>query len=126
MITVCYSRATLLHGIHMHAPQEAVTEHPEGAVIAVLVTPGAKETRLFCSYDPWRNALECRIQAPAQTGKANRELVERSAAWFSVPARSVSILGGERSSRKRLLIMGISREKVLDRLPVQDDGCPRS
>ncbi len=105
----------------MHTPQEAVTEHPEGTVIAVLVTPGAKDARLFCSFHPWRNALECHIHSPAQKGKANRELVERCAEWFSVPVRSISILSGEGSSRKRILIRGVSRKWVLDRLSSLED-----
>jgi uncharacterized protein (TIGR00251 family) len=117
MITVCYSRATLLHVIEMHTSQEAVTEHPAGTVIAVLVTPDAKDVRLFSSYHPWRNALECRIRAPAQSGKANRELIQRIAEWFSVPERSVKILSGERSGRKMILIQGLSRQQVLERLP---------
>jgi uncharacterized protein (TIGR00251 family) len=100
----------------MHTLQEAVTEHPEGTVIAVLITPDAKKSRLFSCYHPWRNALECRIRAPAQEGKANRELIQQCAKWFSVPDQSISILSGERSSRKLILIRGISRQKVLETL----------
>jgi uncharacterized protein (TIGR00251 family) len=119
MITVCYSRATLLHVREMHPPQEAVKEHPEGTVIAVLVTPDAQATRLFYAYHPWRKSLECSIRAPAQTGKANRELIQHCAEWFSVPVQSIRILSGERSNRKRILVQGISRQKVLKYLSEQ-------
>ncbi|MDD1677581.1 MAG: DUF167 domain-containing protein [Methanomicrobiales archaeon] len=105
----------------MHTVQEAITEHPDGTVIAVLVTPGAKKSCLFSSYHQWRNALECEIQAPAQTGKANRELIQRCADRFSIPAKSISILTGERSSRKLILIRGISRELVLDMIGEQKE-----
>jgi uncharacterized protein (TIGR00251 family) len=100
----------------MHTLQEAVTEHPEGTVIAVLVSPDAKKSRLFACYHPWRNALECRIRAPAQDGKANRELMQQCAEWFSVPVQSIEILSGERSARKLILIRGIPRQKVLETL----------
>jgi uncharacterized protein (TIGR00251 family) len=103
----------------MNLLEGTVIDHPEGTVIAVLVTPGAKENRLFFSYQPWRKALECTIQAPAESGKANRELIRLIAEWFSVPAISISVLSGERSSRKLLLIRGISRNKVLESLPVE-------
>ena len=92
---------------------DAVTAHPEGTVIAVLITTGAKENHLFISCHPWRKALECRIRAPAIEGKANRELILQCAERLCVPQNAIRILTGHRSGQKKILLRGKSREDVL-------------
>jgi uncharacterized protein (TIGR00251 family) len=98
----------------MFREEEAVTEHPEGTVIAVIVYAGAKETCLFSAYHPWRKAFECTIGTSPVEGKANRELIRHCATWFNIPHSSVRILTGQRSDQKKVLIQGKSRKEVLD------------
>lgn len=51
-----------------------------------------------------RGVLKVRVQAPPERGKANRELRELLARQFGVPSRNVSILSGETSPLKQVLV----------------------
>ncbi|HJX04741.1 MAG TPA: DUF167 domain-containing protein [Thermoplasmata archaeon] len=73
--------------------------HGEFCTITVDASPGASRTEIV-GTNPWRKALQVRIAAQAKDGEANAELVRFLAERLSVPASSVRILRGERSSLK--------------------------
>ena len=95
---------------------DALQDHPEGVVVSVVVHPGARTTRCFIAYDSWRKALTCEIAAEAERGKANRELQREIAGYLNLPPSAVTLLSGERSHRKTILIHGLSREDLSKRL----------
>jgi len=73
--------------------------HGDFCTIAVEVSPGAARTEIT-GIDPWRKALQIRVAAQAKDGKANAELIRFIAEKTSVPAGSVRLLKGEKSSLK--------------------------
>lgn len=117
VIHVRYCRATfLLNGDPMPDISGAVSVERQGIVIAIEVTAGAKAAVFPSGYNEWRRTISCRVLAPALEGKANRAIVRLVAETLGVPASSVSILSGIVSSQKRVLVTGINREQVLERL----------
>lgn len=58
------------------------------------------------------NALLVRLSAPPVEGAANAELIERLADAFGVPKRSISLVSGDTSRQKRLLIRGVTVDQV--------------
>jgi len=74
-------------------------KHGEHCTITVDASPGASRTEIV-GINPWRKALQVRIAAQAKDGEANAELVRFLAEKLSVPAGSIRILRGERSSLK--------------------------
>ena len=77
----------------------------DGVVIDVRVIPRAGHSGIAGTRD---NALLVRLNAPPVEGAANAELVEVMAQALGVPKRSVTIVSGERSRRKRLRVVGVS------------------
>ena len=117
VIHVRYCRATfLLHGARMPDISEAVTEERPGVIIAIEVTAGAKEAVFPSGYNEWRHTVGCRVTAPALEGRANKAVIRVIAERLCVPNSSVSILSGASSSQKRVLVAGVGRQQVLDRL----------
>ena len=94
----------------------AVSEERQGIVIALEVTAGTKEASFPAGYNEWRRSIGCRVPAPAIEGRANKAIIRLVAEKLGVPASGVSILSGAVSSHKRVLVTGIGRQQVLDRL----------
>ena len=61
-------------------------------------------------------ALKVRLRAPAVEDRANEALVEFLAELLKTSRSAVSILSGERSRVKRIEILGVTRQQVLNLL----------
>jgi uncharacterized protein (TIGR00251 family) len=96
----------------------AVSEERQGVIISIEVTAGVKEAGFPAGYNEWRRSIGCRVSAPAIEGRANKAIIRLVAEKMGVSASAVSILSGSTSSQKRVLVIGISRQQVLDRLGI--------
>lgn len=88
-------------------------ETPDGVLLAVRVIPRAKKTAL-AGTRPGEDgdALLVRLAAPPVEGAANDALVTFLAARLQVPRRAVRIVGGERGRRKRVMVAGVTADRV--------------
>lgn len=94
----------------------AVSEEQQGVIIAIEVTAGAKEAVFPSGYNEWRRTIGCRVPSPALEGRANKAMLSLIAEKLGVPTSSVRILSGTASSQKRVLVAGMDRKQVLDRI----------
>lgn len=60
--------------------------------------------------------LRIRLQAPPVEGKANRELARFVARELGLKKNRVTLVSGEKSREKSILLQGLSPEEVRDRL----------
>ena len=74
---------------------------PGGVVINVRVIPRAGRSGLAGTRD---NALLVRLNAPPVEGAANAELLDVLSDILHVPKRTLTIVSGERSRSKRVLV----------------------
>ena len=79
----------------------------EGWLISVHAQPGAKKSAVAGLYG---EALKVRVAAPPVEGKANEALTAFVAKALGVPRRAVSIVKGESSREKLLLITDASAD----------------
>lgn len=86
---------------------------PKGVVLQVRVIPRAGRTGLAGTRD---GALLVRLGAPPVDGAANAELLELLADTLGLPKRNLSLLSGDRSKQKRVLVTGLDVEAVRARL----------
>ena len=94
----------------------ALLEDRKGTIIALEVTTGAKNDSFPAGYNMWRKTIGCRVTAPAIEGKANRAIIMLVSEMLAVPAITVSIQSGATSSQKRVLVTGMNKKDLLDRL----------
>ena len=85
-----------------------------GIILDVRVIPRAARSGLAGTRG---DALLVRLNAPPVEGAANAELIEVIATALHVPKRVVSIVGGDRSRQKRVLVAGIDAAMAEARLP---------
>jgi uncharacterized protein (TIGR00251 family) len=84
--------------------------HPDGTTVRVRVSPGAKKDRVLGEHD---GALKVAVRAPAEKGRANREVCRLVAGAVGLAPRDVVILRGETARDKVLLLRGLAPELVV-------------
>jgi len=99
----------------------AVSWNEEGAVLTIEVSAGAKRAVFPSGYNEWRKAVGCFVRAPAQEGKANREVIVIIAETLGIPRRKVRILAGETSSLKKVLVEGSDPGVLVSQLTLAMD-----
>lgn len=92
---------------------EAVEKHPEGVTIRFEVVPGASKLSIPSGFNPWRRSLEARLTEKPTRGKANAQLTRELASLLNVPGDRVAVIGGQKSSRKTVLVKGVEVENVV-------------
>ena len=87
----------------------------ETCVIEVKVFPQSKKISVS-----WKSSVVLvRLTAPPVDGKANKQLVEILADFFSLQKRSVILVAGETSRHKKIRLEGIGFQEVQDRFTKQ-------
>lgn len=74
-----------------------------GCILQVRVTPRSSRNRVD---GPREGALKIRLNAPPVEGKANEALLEFLAESLDLPRRAFTLLAGEQSRSKRILVRG--------------------
>lgn len=81
----------------------------EGIILPVKLTPKSSKNEII----GWENGfLKIKISAVPEKGQANAELIRFLSKIFSLPKTSITILSGETSRQKMILLKG------LDSLPL--------
>lgn len=92
-------------------PHRLVYETDRGAVLLVHAQPKASLTELAGQHG---DSLKIRLAAPPVQGAANDELRRFLAERFRLPLADVQVLSGHGSRLKRVLLKGLSVERVCD------------
>jgi uncharacterized protein len=94
-----------------------LTRHPEGARVALRVTPRAASSRVQgIDVDGAGQAhLSVRVSAPPEAGKANAALIKLLARRWRMPQRDLEVVSGAGARRKVLQVRG-SPDAVVARL----------
>ena len=92
---------------------DALTEHAEGAVLAIIVAPRSGKTGLDRLES---GAVRVRVAAPPVDGAANTALLRYLAGILDRPRTSLRLLSGETGRRKRVLLTGLTPAEAAARL----------
>ena len=82
-------------------------------MLRVRLNPGARKSEIMGEAG---GRLRIRLQAPPVEGKANRELARFVARELGLKKNRVTLVSGEKSREKSILLQGLSPEEVRDRL----------
>jgi uncharacterized protein (TIGR00251 family) len=93
--------------------EEAIKDLDSDIIIDIEVIPGSNLISVPNGYNEWRKRIEVKITKNAHKGKANEQLVECFAALFGISNSDIRIFSGKTSSKKSLLIKGISYKQAV-------------
>jgi uncharacterized protein (TIGR00251 family) len=96
----------------------AVQELEKGTVFTAKVVPGSSGPTRICGL--LGGMLKVKVSAPPEKGKANHCLVKFVARRLGVKNNAVSIISGATGSVKRLQVVGISAETLLEKLNLDE------
>ncbi len=93
-------------------------EHLHGCTVTVRLQPGAKKTAITGIYGEGNQAaLKIAVQAPPVEGRANEALITFFSEKLDLPKSSITVLSGELSRNKVLLLRGVTAASVEEQLP---------
>ena len=83
-------------------------------VVEVRVTTKARENRVLCLDD---GILRFRVTEAPERGKANDAVIELLADFLSLPKNDVTLIAGEASRRKKVLLPRAVKPLLFERFP---------
>lgn len=89
---------------------KAITKTKDGVLLDIEVSPKSDKFRIS-GYNEWRKALEVKIKAVPQKGRANKELINE---FSKITKSPVEILSGHKSHHKTLKIYGLDENELLE------------
>jgi len=95
---------------------EAIRQYDDGVILALFVTPNAGLTIFPAGYNNWRKRIEIKVTSAAKDNKANKEVIKTVATFFQTNEKNVSIVQGDKSREKNIVIKHISAEEIIHKL----------
>ncbi len=89
--------------------------HKHGVVLAVRVNPKSSKSKITGIIG---EELKITLNAPPIDGKANKELIKLLSKTFSIPKSKITLLSGESSRSKRILLNTLDAQDVINSLGV--------
>lgn len=93
--------------------EEAIKDQGSHILLEIEVTPGSRSISVPSGYNEWRKRIEVKLTKNAQKGKANEQLIESLAELFGISSSNINISSGATSSKKSIIIKGISYQQVV-------------
>jgi uncharacterized protein len=87
----------------------AITSIKDGVLLEIVVSTKSDKFRIT-GYNEWRKAVEIKIKAIPQKGKANKEIINE---FSKITNSSVEIVSGHKSHHKTLKIYDLNEEELL-------------
>ncbi len=81
--------------------------------IAIRLKPRAKNNRIAVTAG---GAIEMAVTSPPVDDRANEQLVAYLADCLGIPKSSLSIVGGRHSRNKVLLVPGMTKESIVQKI----------
>jgi uncharacterized protein (TIGR00251 family) len=91
----------------------AISEHPEGWVVAVRAQPGARRNGVVGEQ---AGSLKVAVTAPAQDGRANKAIVEVLREALGVKRSQLELIAGDTHRNKSILVRDLTRAELEKRI----------
>jgi uncharacterized protein (TIGR00251 family) len=85
-----------------------IKETNNGLIATIKISPNAKKNEIIKTD----TELKIKITAQPIDGKANKALIEFLSKTFKIPKTSISIIKGETSKEKTILLSVTDKEKI--------------
>jgi uncharacterized protein (TIGR00251 family) len=90
-----------------------IRETAKGLLLPVRAVPRASKNEIQGIHG---NALKIRLQAPPVEGRANEALIRFLSDVLDIPRSQLSIASGETGRNKAVLITGISKAELIEKI----------
>ncbi|MCP4262942.1 MAG: DUF167 domain-containing protein [Planctomycetes bacterium] len=95
----------------------AIQEVDNGVVFTAKIVPGSSGSTRFCGL--LDGMIKVKVSAAPEKGKANKCLIRFLAEQLDIKKNAVSIIAGLTSPVKRVQVLGVSAESLMEKLDLQ-------
>lgn len=101
---------------------EALQKYKDGIILDLFVTPNTRHNVFPAGYNSWRKRIEIKVVSATKDDKANKEVIKTIAIYFQIAEKNVSIIHGDKSREKSIIIKHISSEDIIHKLRTSLNG----
>lgn len=94
-----------------------IKKDKKGVNISLKVVPNSSHDKVIGYTDEF---LKIKITAPANENKANKHIVEYLSDIFNIPKSKITLISGEKSKLKRIMLENISLEALTEKILCYD------
>jgi uncharacterized protein (TIGR00251 family) len=94
---------------------ESIIKTENGVLVRLYVLPKANKTGL-AGYDKWRHRFKFKTTSPPIEGKANESVLDF---FESLLGKKVKLAGGQKSIKKKILVLDATLDEISDVLKKQ-------
>lgn len=91
----------------------ALEPHPRGVIVPVRAQPGSRKSEIKGEQN---GALKVAVTQAAEKGKANKALIALLGKRLRVRRSQLSLIAGETSQQKRILVEGVPLNELRKRV----------
>ena len=97
----------------LSVPKSFIRQSKDGCTISLKVVPRSSKNQIVGVEN---GALKIKLTAPPVEGSANEAVVEFLADFLKKPKRFVTLISGQQSRNKVVLVSGVKVKEILDTL----------
>ena len=102
-----------MYSANMYDISKIMFETSEGIILVVRLVPNSSFSKIV---DYTNEYIRIKISAPPIENKANKELLDYFSQFFSVNKSKISIVSGEKSKLKKILIKDTNLDELRQKL----------
>jgi len=106
----------------MNKIEDSIKKCKDGALLDIFVTTNSKNDIFPAGFNPWRKRIEIKVSSEAKDNKANIDVIETIAKYFSKPRKNVAIVSGQKNKEKTVFVKDVLVDNVLKKLRESLDG----
>jgi len=106
----------------MNKFEDSIKKYKDGVLLYLFVKPKASKVVFPSCYNSWRKRIEIEVCSEPKDNKADIEVIETVADFFSKSTKDVLIVSGEKNKEKTLFIRNIVIDDVIKKLRKSFDG----
>ena len=93
----------------------SIRDSNDKVFLDVEITPNSAQSGIK-GYNRWRDRLMIKLRSQAKKGRANIELIKLLSDILNIESNQLNIIKGEHSTQKTLVLTGLEREIVIQRI----------
>jgi hypothetical protein len=102
--------------------EEIIIKHQDGALLNISVISNSESVVFPSDINKWRKSLGIKVISPAKDNRANKDVIEIISNFFRIPLKDVLLISGNKNKNKTILIKGVTKKYIIEKLRESLDG----
>jgi uncharacterized protein (TIGR00251 family) len=96
--------------------KKAISASKDNVTIKIHAMPNSSISVFPAGYNTWRDSIEIKLINESKDNKANREIIQLIATFFTLPTEDISIISGKKTRDKIIALSNVSLNNIYKKL----------